>query len=57
MAKVVVKKSPFLIQFAVEPVSGDVTEPVPDLHAFQFEARLVYDTDESKVRVNRTPEN
>lgn len=53
MAKVVVKKSPFLIQFALEPADADVSEPPPDLHSFQFEARLVYEYDETKVRVQR----
>lgn len=49
MAKVVVKKSPFLIQFAMEglqPEQADI-----NLHHFQFEARLVYEYDETKVLV------
>lgn len=50
MAKVVVKKSPFLIQFAMEAISPEYADQLPDLHHFQFDARLVYEYDETKVR-------
>jgi hypothetical protein len=50
MAKVVVKKSPFLLQFALEPLDPDQADSVPDLHSFTFDAKLVYEYDESKVR-------
>ena len=50
-SKVVVKKSPFLIQIGLAPVAGlEPTGPAPDLRQFIFEARLVYDADEQKVR-------